>query len=255
MGAALAFAFAEWGWREAYWAGGILGLLLLGLRVYVHESDMFGKIKNAPTSKGNFFAFFTSRKRFLKYLHCILIGVPVWFTIGILITFSKEFATALGITPEINVGKGVMIHYMGAAMGSLITGWLSQLFKSRKKALLIALSALTLVSAVFFLSNGISLNYFYFILFLLGIAQGYWAVFVTVAAEQFGTNIRSTAATTIPNFVRGATVFLTMFWTSWSISIGILHAAMWIALITFSLAFFSLYYLHETYGKELDYTE
>ena len=255
VGAALAFAFAEWGWREAYWAGGILGLMLLFLRMYVHESAMFDRVKEEKVQRGNFLSFFKTRKQLLKYLYCILIGIPVWFTIGILITFSKEFAEALQITAPINVGKGVMIHYMGAAIGSVLTGWLSQLFGSRKKSLLISMSFLTVVTAVYFSAFQWSLAAFYMLIFFLGVAQGYWAVFVTIAAEQFGTNLRSTAATTIPNFVRGATVPLTMLWTYLSLQVGILHAAIWVGLLTLILAFVGLYHLAETFGKELDYTE
>ncbi len=253
-GAALAFAFAEWGWKQAYWAGGLLGLLLLGFRVYVQESGMFEKIKKEAGKRGDFFCFFTDKERFRKYISCILIGIPVWFVIGILVTFSKEFAEYLGLG-TVNVGKGVMIHYMGAACGSLLTGWLSQVLHSRKKAIACALITLTLVTAGYFSAFGVSLNVFYFILFILGISQGYWAVFITVAAEQFGTNIRSTATTTIPNFVRGSTVLMTFFWGELSPSHGILKAALAIGLVVVVLAFLGLYNLRETYGKELDYTE
>jgi len=253
-GAALAFAFAEWGWKQAYWAGGLLGLMLLGFRVYVHESGMFERIKKEVTRRGDFFSFFTSAERFKKYVCCILIGIPVWFVIGILVSFSKEFGECLGV-PAINVGKGVMIHYLGAALGSILTGWLSQVLQSRKKALAIAMTMLTLVTAIYFSAFGISLNVFYLLLFVLGVSQGYWAIFITVAAEQFGTNLRSTATTTIPNFVRGSTVLMTYAWGGMTPSFGILKAALVIGLVVMLLAFFGLYNLHESYGKELDYTE
>ena len=253
IGAALAYAFAEWGWRQAYWAGGVLGLLLLFLRIYVHESPFFARTKSEGVPRGAFLTFFTSRERFLKYLYCILIGVPVWYTIGILITFSKEFAEALGINGQINTGRGVMIHYMGAAIGSILTGWISQMKQSRKRALFFSLTLLTLVTIAFFQSHGLDLFFFYILIFLLGVAQGYWAIFVTVAAEQFGTNLRSTATTTIPNFVRGAVVPLTSLWAYWGHSLGILQSAIIIAAITLILAFFALYHMRETFGKELDY--
>ena len=255
VGAALAFAFAEWGWRQAYWAGGILGLLLLFLRVYVHESTLFNHAKSEGVPRGAFLSFFTSWPRFKKYLHCILIGVPVWFTIGILVTFSNVFAKAFGI-PEINVGKVVMIHYMGAAIGSFLTGWISQTLRSRKKTLYISLLFLSLTCAFFFTAYGISVFNFFLLIFLLGVAQGYWAIFVTIAAEQFGTNLRSTATTTIPNFVRGAVVPLTLCWKSLKEgALGPVHSAILIAILTLVLAFFALVRLDETFGKELDYNE
>ena len=200
-GAVLAFTVAEWGWREAYWAGGVLGLLLLGLRVYVHESGMFGKVKESKVKRGNFFSIFTTREKFFKYLYCILLGVPVWFVIGILVFFSKEFGEYLGITESINPGRAIMYHYMGASLGSLTTGFVSQWLKSRKKSILIALIALVFSIVGYFSSFGATSGLFYLIIFLLGLAQGYWAIFVTVASEQFGTNIRSTVTTTVPNFV------------------------------------------------------
>lgn len=254
-GAALAFAFAEWGWKQAYWAGGALGLVLLGFRVYVHESGMFEKIKNQVVRRGDFFCFFTNKERFLKYLYCILIGIPVWFIIGILITFSKEFAEYLGVTSPINVGKGVMLHYIGAACGSILTGWLSQVLHSRKKSLGIALITLPIVCIGYFSAFGVSATVFYLIVFLLGVSQGYWAVFITVSAEQFGTNIRSTATTTIPNFVRGSVVLMTFAWGEMTPSLGILKAAIIVGATVLILALFGLLKLEETYGKELDYTE
>ena len=254
-GAVLAFTVAEWGWREAFWAGGVLGLLLLGLRIYVHESTMFDKVKDLKATRGNFFSIFSTREKFYKYIYCILIGIPVWFVIGILITFSKEFGTYLGISETINPGRSIMYHYIGASLGSLITGFLSQWLKSRKKSILIALIALTISMIGYFSSFGASAKSFYLIIFILGVAQGYWAMFVTVASEQFGTNIRSTVTTTAPNFVRGSLVLMTLAWNSIAASLGILTSAMIVGGIVMFLALFSLFHLKETYGKELDYIE
>ena len=254
-GAVLAFAVAEWGWREAYWAGGVLGLLLLGLRIYVHESGMFGKVKESKAKRGNFFSLFTTRKQFFKYLYCILLGVPVWFVIGILVFFSKEFGEYLGVTETIAPGRAIMYHYIGASLGSLTTGFLSQILKSRKKSILIALIALTFSIAGYFFAFGATSGLFYLIIFILGLAQGYWAMFVTVASEQFGTNIRSTVTTTAPNFVRGSLVLMTLCWNSMATSMGILHSAMIVGGVVMLLAFISLYNLKETYGKDLDYIE
>jgi putative MFS transporter len=255
LGAALAFYVAEWGWREAYWIGGGLGLLLLGLRVYVHESGMFDNVKNSDVQRGNFFSLFTSGKRFLKYLCCILTGVPVWFAVGVLITFSKEFGVALGIAEPISPGKSVMYHYVGAAFGSIIIGYISQRLKSRKKALWIAISLLGCFCAWYFMATGVSASQFYLITFVLGLAMGYWGVFVTVASEQFGTNIRSTVTTTVPNFVRGSIVPMIIWWNYMSAGMGLIQSAIIVAAVVIPLAIVAVFFLQETYGKDLDYVE
>lgn len=254
-GAVLAFLVAEWGWKQAYWIGGGLGLALLGLRVYVHESGMFDKIKESTAKRGNFLSLFTNKKRFFKYICCILVGVPVWYVVGILIFFSKEFAVALHVTGPVTNGKSIMYHYMGAAIGSMITGYISQKLKSRKKALVIAISMLAIFCAWYFVSDGITPINFYIIAFALGLAMGYWAVFITVASEQFGTNIRSTVTTTVPNFVRGATVLLTIWWTSMSPEMGILQSAIVVGIVVIPIALGSIFFLEESHGKNLDYVE
>ena len=256
-GAALGFLVTDYfNWRIAYWVGGGLGLLLLLMRVSVYESGMFSKVKHHEVKRGSFFQLFTDRKRFAKYIYCILIGVPVWFVIGVLVFSSPEFAkNVFHIDGDISGGKALMYHYIGASIGSFITGLLSQWLHSRKKALLIALVALTLFIAVFFMSHNITVSMFYFILFILGIAQGYWAVFITVASEQFGTNIRATAATTVPNFVRGSTVPMTSSFKALGASYGLFTAGIVVGGVVMLLAFFALYKLKETYHKDLDYLE
>lgn len=255
LGAVLAFYMAEWGWKEAYWIGGGLGLLLLLLRVYIHESGMFEKVKTSSVKRGDFMSLFKNGKRFFKYICCILVGVPVWFAVGILITFSKEFGEALGVTGPVNTGKAVMYHYIGAAIGSIATGFISQKLKSRKKALIIALTCLGLFCAWYFSSTGISSKLFYIIIFIIGLAMGYWAVFVTVASEQFGTNIRSTVTTTVPNFVRGSTVLMIIWWNYMSAGMGIVQAAAIVGGLIIPLAIAAVFFLEETHGKDLDYME
>lgn len=255
-GAVLAFTVAEFGWQIAYWVGGVLGLLLLILRVFVYESGMFGKLKEKPVKRGDFLSLLTKKKLFFKYLYCILIGVPVWYVIGILITFSPEFGRdILHIKGEINAGKAIMYHYIGASLGSFITGLISQWLRSRKKSLVIALVSLSIFITGYFSAFNLSASLFYIIIFILGIAMGYWAVFVTTASEQFGTNIRSTATTTIPNFVRGATVPVTFLFQYLGYRIGLWSSGIIVGIICLSLAFFSLYKLEETYEKDLDYVE
>ncbi|MES2140223.1 MAG: MFS transporter [Bacteroidota bacterium] len=255
LGAVLAFYMAEWGWREAYWVGGGLGLVLLLLRVYIHESGMFEKMKTSSVKRGDFIGLFKNGKRFFKYICCIFVGVPVWFAVGILVTFSKEFGEALGVTGSVNTGKSVMFHYIGAAFGSILTGFISQKLKSRKKALVIALVCLGIFCSWFFAASGVSPQLFYSIIFVMGIAMGYWAVFVTVASEQFGTNIRSTVTTTVPNFVRGSTVLMIIWWNYMSVGIGIVQSAMIVGGVVIPLAIMATFFLDETHGKDLDYME
>jgi MFS transporter, putative metabolite:H+ symporter len=254
-GAVLAYFVAEFGWRPAYWTGGVLGLLLLALRWYVHESGMFHNLKSSSAKRGNFFSLFTNRKKFIKYLCCILVGVPVWFAIGILIVFSKEFGEALGITGAIVPGKTVMFHYIGAAVGSILIGYVSHKLKSRRKALIIFIVSMGLLCVCYFSAAGVSPNMFYFLVAILGIAMGYWAMFVTVSSEQFGTNIRSTVTTTVPNFVRGTTVGMTMWWTYMTPAFGIIKSAMIIGAVVIPIAILAVLYLKETHGKDLDYLE
>lgn len=258
-GAVLGFLVADmFDWRMAYWVGGVLGLLLLGLRIIVHESGMFGKVKEQPVNRGDFLSLFTDKKRLRKFVYCILIGVPVWYVIGILVIFSPEFAkNVFHINGEIVGGKAVMYHYIGASFGSLITGWLSQFFSSRKKALAVALFALTMLIAVYFCMFNASAMMFYIVIFLLGIAMGYWAVFITVASEQFGTNLRATVTTSAPNFVRGATVPITSLfrYMGGNPVIGLWGSGVIVGAVLLTLAFFSLYKIDETHGKDLDYLE
>ncbi len=254
-GAVLAYFVAVWGWREAYWTGGVLGLLLLGLRLYVHESGMYHNIKSSDAKRGNFFSLFTNGKKFFKYLCCILVGIPVWFAIGILIVFSKEFGEALGITGPVNTGKTVMFHYIGAAIGSILIGFVSQKLKSRRKALVIFIVAMGILCCCYFSASGVSPNQFYFLIFVLGIAMGYWAMFVTVSSEQFGTNIRSTVTTTVPNFVRGTIVGMSIWWNYMAAGMGIIKSAMIIGAVVIPVAIAAVVMLKETHGKDLDYIE
>ncbi|MFC5270757.1 MFS transporter [Adhaeribacter terreus] len=255
-GALLAFWVGDFfGWRNAYFIGGGLGLLLLFLRVSVYESGMFKNLKEASVSRGDFFSLFTNGPRFKKYLMCILVGVPLWYVIGILITFSPEFGRSLGVQGEVSAGKAVFYSYFGLIFGDFLSGYLSQLLKSRNKVMVIFLLSSATMIAVYFLSKDVSLPIFYFICFGLGITSGFWAVFVTIAAEQFGTNLRATVATTVPNFVRGSVVPMTLAFTSMKSSFGLQTSAIILAAVTIILALYSVSQLKESFGKDLDYYE
>jgi len=245
-------------WRTAYFVGGGLGMLLLVLRFSVFESGMFNSVKEASVRRGDFLSLFTSGQRFLKYLRCVVVGVPLWFVVGILITFSPELGQAIGITEAVEGGRAIMFCYAGIATGDFITGWLSQRLRSRKKVLLYSLIATSAMIAGYFVSAqvfGSGASSVYTIGYLLGVACGYWAIFVTVAAEQFGTNLRATVATTAPNFVRGSVLVLTSAFTIFSKSFGMLTGTAFLGALVMAAAFLSLVGMQETFGKDLNYTE
>jgi len=256
-GAILAnFVAKHFDWRNAFIIGGILGLCLLALRFGVVESGMFSSMKvQDQVSKGNFLSLFTSRDRFGRFLHSILIGLPSWFVVGVLITFSPEFAKLLGVVGTVSAGNAVMYCYLGLVAGDLLSGILSQLLKSRKKVVLLFLIITTVAVVVYFMASGVSAEAFYWICGLLGFGIGYWAIFVTVAAEQFGTNLRATVATSVPNFVRGMTVPITMLFLFFRNHFGLQQGAIIVGCLTMAIALFSLWRLEETFHKDLDYFE
>ena len=256
MGAVFAaFITDHFEWRTAYLIGGVLGFLLLLMRVSVTESSMFKSAKKEAHQLADFKLLFNNRTRFLNYLNCILIGLPVWFVVGILITFSPEIAKEIGITEPISVGKGILYCYLGTAIGDIASGVLSQMLKSRKKVVFLFL-IMILLSTTWFLYSGLSnAAALYQIAFVLGFSAGYWALFVTIASEQFGTNIRSTVTTTVPNFVRAAVVPLTLGFAFAKQSMGAINAAYLVGLISIGIALFAIFQIKETFGKDLDYIE
>jgi MFS family permease len=256
MGAVAAAIVGEnYAWETSYIIGGIMGLLLLGMRVGLAESGMFKNLKNDGVSRGNIFMLFNDGKRFKKYLSCILIGIPLWFVVGVLVTFSPEFGKELNATEPLSAGTGIMYCYIGIAIGDIVAGFLSQMWRSRKKVMLLFL-LLTGVSIVVYLNaDGMNSQEFIWLVLFLGFASGYWATFVTIASEQFGTNLRATVTTTVPNFVRGSLVLATLSFTTLKTSLGIINSALVVGFVSLAIALFALYQLKETFGKDLDYLE
>jgi putative MFS transporter len=256
-GAILANIIANtYDWRYAFIIGGILGLLLLITRIRVAESGMFRSMdKKSGIGRGKMLSLFTERKRFFRYLNSILIGVPIWFVVGILITFSPEFAKSFGTTGPVSAGNAVMFCYLGLIFGDLSSGLLSQLLKSRKKVVLLYMLLTIGAVALYFLQGSRSPEFFYGVCLALGFAVGYWAIFVTVAAEQFGTNLRATVATTVPNFVRGMVVPITLLFQYFRPNLGLERSAITVGIICTIAAFFALASLEETFHKDLDYFE
>ena len=250
---------ARFHWRTCYFIGGGLGFALLLLRFGVLESGMFRKVQAGPgdgLARGDFFSLFTNGRRFLKYLCCILIGLPTWYVVGVLVTFSPEFARALQVTGEIDAGTAVMLCYLGLTAGDLLSGSSSQWFRSRRKIVAAFLIAALVCVGVYFRAAGASPRGFYTIIFFLGLTMGYWAVFVTIGAEQFGTNLRATVATTVPNFARGSLPLITIsFAAAKGTSLGLLGGGLLVGVICLGIALVALTGLEETYGKDLDFVE
>lgn len=257
-GAVVAFIIKEnFNWRVCYFIGGGLGLALLLLRISVFESGMFHEIKKADVRRGNFLMLFTRGERFKRYFLNILIGLPTWFVIGVLVTFSGEFGEQFGITEKIDPGKAIMYAYAAISIGDILIGLISQWLRSRKKALFIFYAITALFMILFFTIqwNG-SADRMYWICAGLGFGTGFWAIFVTMAAEQFGTNLRATAATTIPNMVRGmlAIFILPLFQLLRNYTDYI--SAGWIsAIIIMLITIVAAAMVEETFGKDLNYTE
>jgi len=257
-GAVAAFFIARYfDWRTTFFIGGGLGLSLLLLRIGVAESGMFGKSKSESSNRGDFFFLFTSWNRFVRYLRCIVIGVPLWFVVGILITLSPEFGVALGIKGEVNAGIAVACCYGGLVLGDIASGLFSQYLKSRVKVVYIYLFLSIISISCFLLIQGGELFTFYGICLFMGFSVGYWVIFMTIATEQFGTNIRATVTTTAPNFVRGAVVPLSFLlqYLKGVFNGSIIPAAAVVGVFCLLLALIALGGIKDSFSKDLDYIE
>ncbi len=255
-GAILAnFVASHFDWRAAYFFGGGLGLLLLITRVSVFESGMYKEIEDIRVSKGDFFSLFTDRARFYRYMQSILIGLPIWYAVGILITFSPEFAKVLGVSGPVNAGEAVMFCYLGLVFGDFASGFLSQYFRSRKKIVLLFQVLAGVSISVYFLLRGVSPAFFYAHCLAIGFAVGYWAIFITIGAEQFGTNLRATVASTVPNFIRGMVIPITFSFKHLKEYLGIVQSAAIVGAVCLFIGFFALYHLEETFHKDLNFLE
>ena len=243
-------------WRAAYFVGGGLGIVLLFLRLGIFESGMFEQAaKNAQVKKGSLSMLLGNKERLVKYIHCILIGLPLWFVVGILLTQAPEIGRHLQAKGVLDAGSGIMFAYIGISFGDLVAGLLSQLLKSRKKVILI-FCLFTLVSCTYYLNyKGITPTQFNYLAFVIGLGVGYWANFVTIAAEQFGTNLRATVTTTVPNFVRGALIPITLLFEFFVKRFSLIPAAYIMLFLLVAIALFSLGRLKESFHKDLDYIE
>lgn len=241
-------------WNHAYLIGGILGLLLLVARFKSFDSEMFKKLKHSNVKRGNLKLLFAP-KRAVLYLSAVLVGVPIYFITAILMTLAPEVTSELSLKTPVTAADALIYGSIGLAVGDLASGLLSQWMRSRKKAIgFFLVTALTLM-IIYMNAHGASDTFIYLLCFLLGTCAGYWAVLVTTAAEQFGTDIRSTVATTVPNFVRGSGMIIATSFLIIKPHFTIVQSVLLIGGIVFGLAFLALFLMKETFGRDLDFLE
>lgn len=261
-GAVFAYFIRVWlvgadgeGWRTCYFIGGGLGFLLLFLRIGVLESGMYKNIEQSNVRRGDFFMLFTNGKRLKKYLTAILIALPNWYVIGILITFSNKFSSLMNVKGAVDPGKGIMVAYAAISVGDIVIGFISQGLKSRKKSLWLFHIITAIAVIAYFNLQGQTSTAVYWVCLFLGLGTGFWAMFVTMAAEQFGTNIRATVATTVPNMARGSLTLVLLLFTKLQPSQGYFRSGWITGIIVFIIAFIALAMTEETFGKDLNYIE
>ncbi len=242
-------------WTTAYIIGGLLGIALLVLRISVAESGIFKAVKeNKAIKRGNFFSFFSNKALFMKYMRCVFMGIPIWYCMGILVFMANQFAPEMGIA-SINPGKAIMWAYIATSISDFSSGWFSHVLKSRKKAILYML-LLTLVGVIMMLFSGKKTeNMYYFYCFWIGFGSGFWAMLVTVAAEQFGTNLRSTATTSVPNMIRGSVPLMLIGFDYLKQTRSVIISAAIVGAIAFALGIYATLTISETHNREMDFVE
>jgi MFS transporter, putative metabolite:H+ symporter len=241
-------------WRTLYFIGGGIGLLLLALRVSVAESTMFSSLQKTKVQRGNYLQFFNKRERFYRYAKGMLIGMPVWYCIGILIFFADEFATQMGIS-GVTPGNAILFQYIGLGFGDVTAGLISHVLKSRKKALYIFYLIFTVFIVLFFTQHNSSPAWFYFICTGLGFGSGISVLYIITSAEQFGTNLRASASSSITNFVRGFTPLLLLIFNQLRVYTGYIKGAWLIGIVVMFISITALYFTKESFGNNLDFVE
>lgn len=255
-GAVVAYFISKsFDWRVCYFIGGGLGFCLLLLRISVFESGMYNSIKEKNVVRGNFLMLLTSASRFRKFILSILIGLPTWYVIGVLIVFSNEFGKRFGVSVEIIPGKATMYAYVAISVADVLAGLLSQVMRSRKKALYVFYVLTAIAIGLFFSPLNNSSTSMYLIAAFLGFGTGFWAIFVTMAAEQFGTNLRATVATTVPNMVRGALPLLLLLFNWLQHYMNYVKAGLVTGILVMLVSSLAAFFTEETFGKNLDYIE
>ena len=258
IGAVVASGFShKFDWRINYYIGGAMGFLLLIMRIGVAESGMYKQITEQENiSRGNVLMIFRNMSTFSKYFSVIVVGIPIWYCINSFVFFSKEMGQAMGMTEVPVPAKAIMYNYIGLCIGDISSGVISQYLRSRKKAIFLFL-ILSILSILFYMTVGKqNITYFYISCTIVGFTAGYWAVFNITASEQFGTNLRATVTTSVPNFVRGAVPLVNIVADGFKKGgQSYINSNLYVGIIVFGLAFIALFTLKETFGKDLDYVE
>jgi len=256
LGAVVASLISQqFGWRPAYWIGGGMGIALLLLRVSVAESGLFSQAKQEGVQRGNFMMILRNAKRLKIYLYSIICTVPVWYVIGLLVTFCKEFGEAMQMSEIPKPGIAILFAYAGLSIGDMLSGLLSQWTRSRKKVQYLFLALGTTMSVVYLFGGTWTLEVFYGLCFVLGVFSGYWVISITSVSEHFGTNLRATVTTTVPNFVRGSFVLIDISYNLLKNPLGKINSAAVVGAVVFALAIFAVTRLEETFGKDLNFQE
>jgi putative MFS transporter len=242
-------------WQTAYLIGGGLGLLLLAARLKSFDSEMFKALVHKKVARGNIKILFKPKKA-LRYMCSVAVGLPIYFITAILLTCAPEVTSGLNLSGTVTAADALIYGSIGLAVGDLVSGLMSQWMKSRRKAIFVFLLIALVTMIVYTQSVGATPSFIYLLCFILGTCAGYWAVLVTTAAEQFGTEIRSTVATSVPNFVRGSGMIMaTSFLILKSFQVSIINSVLIIGGSVFAISFIALFILRETYGTDLDYLE
>jgi MFS transporter, putative metabolite:H+ symporter len=245
-------------WRTCYFVGGGLGIILLLIRISVAESGIFSNVKSqSHISRGNFLALFTNWDRFSRFMRCIFIGTTTWFVIGVLVFFSPEFGKVKGLEGII-AGNAIAAAYTGLILGDLASGLLSQYLQSRVRVMYIFLIFNAFMITVYLAAPFSSAGWFYLSHFLLGFSVGFWVIFVTIGAEQFGTNLRSTVATTVPNFARGMQVPINesfKYLKGAAVTGSVISAGYIVGAACLLVAFIALIGMKDTFHRDMDFVE
>ena len=242
-------------WRTAYVVGGVAGLVILVLRLAVQESGLYRSLARTEVPRGNLLLLFKTWSRTWRFLRALLTGLPIWFAIGFLVILAPEVGKSLGITGAISVPRLLFMMYLGFVLGDMASGLLSQALRSRRWVMLLDLVVLAATVAVMLGSSGLTPEQYAWLCLPLGLASGYWVLFVTAAAEQFGTNLRATVAISLPNLVRGAIIPMTLAFRALIPHVGIRTSVTAIGAVCIGVAFLATLQTPETFHRDLDYLE
>ena len=258
LGAVAAALVAQFiSWQTSYIIGGALGLGLLFLRMGIFESGMFQKAHDLQIRQGNFLMMFATGERFMRFLKTILLGLPTWFVIGLLVARAPEIAKTLRVDGDIAQNICILLAYTGLVLGDIASCTASQYLRSRKKAFLLFYAICTLTIFAYLNLYNVSSTIFYSAIFMLGFSVGFWALFVTNASEQFGTNLRATSSISVPNFARGSLVPIAWIYKETMTANGgdMLASFAWVGGGIMLITVITLYFVKETFAKDLDFYE